>query len=202
MKRGILRHIICLAPFAVLSVFTPLYGQYYNEQPEDDSHAGHFFIAPDFGLMLGTVTRIEVSPSLGYNLTDRLSVAVGGRYEFLKDSRQYFPYISYSTNIFGIRAYSELDVIKNLNKVIPLGMNSGIFGHIEYEGLSLDRQYFDYPPQAGRLWHSTMLLGGGLREQAGQRVSFSILALWDTDTSSRSLYTNPIIRMGFQIYLK
>jgi hypothetical protein len=169
-----------------------------NEQ----SVAGKFFIAPDLGLLLGTVTRIEVSPAIGYYLTERISVAVGGRYEYLKDSRNYYQMYSYKTNIYGLRAYTELDVIKNFDNVIPLGLSLGIFGHLEYEGLSLERKYFDYPnyPSEGRFWYSTALVGGGIRQPAGQRASFNLLFLWDTDTSIASLYSNPILRMGFQIY--
>ncbi len=191
---------------ACLGHFSTATGQYeYGPErlpePEAENRAGKFFIAPDFGLMFGTVTRIDVSPALGYYLTNRLSIAIGGRYEFLKDSRQY-TFNNYKTHIYGMRAYSELDVIRNLDKVIPLGINSAIFGHIEYEGLSLEKRYFDYPtyPLDGRFWYSTTLIGVGLRQPAGQRAAFSLLFLWDTDTSSFSLYTNPILRMGFQLY--
>ena len=173
-----------------------------RKAPEEQSMAGKFFIAPDLGLMLGTITRIEVSPAFGYYLTDRLSVAVGGRYEYLKDSRNFYPYQSYSTNIYGVRAYTELDVIKDLNNVIPLGLNLGIFGHLEYEGLSLEKKYFDLtsPYGDGRFWYSTSLIGGGIRQPAGQRASFNLLFLWDMNSSINSLYNNPIFRMGFQIY--
>ncbi|HYW96127.1 MAG TPA: hypothetical protein VE870_11100 [Bacteroidales bacterium] len=189
--------------FALLSSL-PVMSQYQSgAEEENQEKAGTFFIAPDFGLMLGTVTRIDISPSLGYYLTNRLSVAIGGRYEYLSDSRQYSYYRNFKTHIFGTRAYAELDVIQNLNNIIPLGMNSGIFGHIEYEGLSLERAYFDYssPGLSGRFWHSTMLIGAGLRQPAGNRVAFNILVLWDTDTTLGTLYNNPVIRMGFVIYL-
>ncbi len=195
--------------FALLvlcSFFLPLSAQYqtYYDEEYGADNGGKFFIAPDFGLLLGTVTRIEISPALGYYLTNRLSFALGGRYEYIKDSRDYFYYNSYSTNIYGMRAYTELDVIQDLDKVIPLRLHVGIFGHLEYEGLSLERQYFDPVNQleGGRFWHSTALIGAGLRQPAGQRVSFNVTFLWDTDSSSRSLYSNPIMRIGFQIFLK
>ena len=205
MKNNAYRIILFLFSFLVFIFHDSSLSAQVESLPEDDvENAGRFFIAPDFGLMLGTVTRIEVSPALGYYLTNRISVAAGGRYEYLKESRSYYSYNAYSTHIYGMRLYGELDVIKNLNNVIPLGLNSGIFGHIEYEGLSLEKQYFDFPyyPANGRFWHSTALIGAGLRQPAGQRASFNLLFLWDTDTSSRSLYNNPIVRMGFQIYLR
>ncbi len=175
----------------------------YREMGEDEGTAGKFFIAPDFGLVLGTVTRIDLSPALGYYLTNRLYAAAGPRYEFLKDSRQYFPFAKYKTHIYGLRAYAGLDIVRDLNNVIPLGLNLGLFGHIEYEGLSLERQYFDYPsyPPEGRFWHSTALVGAGIRQPAGNKAAFNLLFLWDTDTSTRSLYNSPVIRMGFLIFL-
>ena len=43
---------------------------------------GMFFLSPDLGLMVGTTTRIEVSPTLGYYLNDRLCLAGGFIYEY------------------------------------------------------------------------------------------------------------------------
>ena len=198
--------------YRILNIFLILTGIFggltaasaqYRGEDDEEKTAGKLFIAPDFGLTLGTVTRIDLSPAFGYYLTNRISVAAGPRYEYLRDSRQYFPFSRYQTHIFGVRAYAGLDVIRDLNNIIPLGLHLGIFGHIEYEGLSLERQYFDYPyfPPEGRFWHDTALVGAGIRQPASNKAFFNLLFLWDTDSPSRSLYESPIIRMGFLIFL-
>jgi hypothetical protein len=157
------------------------------------------FLGGNFGLQIGTVTNIEISPLVGYHITTRLAGGVGARYEYYKDSRNYFPFIPFKTNIYGGSVFSRYMVIQDLNRLIGLGPSSGIFAHTEYEILSLERKYFEVPAtlQEGRFYLHSVLAGGGLYQPVGRRSAFTLAVLWNLNQTASSPYTNPIIRVGF-----
>ncbi len=167
-------------------------------QDEDYYNQGKFFISPDFGLIVGTITRIEVSPVLGYYVSDRLSLAAGFTYQYYKQSGDYF--VNFKTNIYGPRAYASYILIKNLGEILPVQSNIEILTHLEYEALSLENKYFALiPSETGRFWFHTALIGGGISQTTSQRIKLNALILWDVDTSTLSPNSNPIIRIGIQI---
>ena len=174
---------------------------HYNslEAQDDINYKGKFFIAPDFGLIIGNSTQIEVSPVLGYYFTDRFSVAAGFKYEYYKLTRYYSD--NFETNIFGPRLYVRYSVIKNLGDILPVQSNIEILAHAEFESLSLERKYFMNPTLDGRFWYNTVLIGGGISQIASPRIKFNAIILWDVDTSTLSPFTNPIFRIGIQIML-
>jgi hypothetical protein len=143
---------------------------------------------------------IDVSSALGYYINDRLSVAGGFIYEYYKQSYSYAP--TYETSIYGPRAYTRFTVVKNLSNILPVQSNTEIFAHLEYESLSLENEYFGlYPDETSRFWYHTALVGGGISQNSSPRIKFNFTVLWDMDTSSRSPYSNPVIRVGIQILL-
>jgi len=167
---------------------------------DDTENKGKFFITPDIGLMFGTVTSIEISPMLGYYLTNRLSVAAGFRYEYYKDSRAYFGYDPYQTSIYGPRTQLRFTFIENIDNILPLKMYSALFLQVENETLSLESRYYAFPnyEDEGRFWKNYTLFGGGIRQPVAPNLVFNAVILWDIDNSTVSPYTNPIIRIGFQ----
>jgi len=171
---------------------------------DEESLRGELFIAPDFGLMLGNINRIEFSPALGYYLSDRISIAGGFRYEFFSQTRVYTNQSVIKTNIFGPRAFARCIIFENIGELLPIGMGTTLFSHIELETSSLERKYFDYPnyPDDGRFWYTTVLVGGGFSQVASERIHVNFLLLWDTSGGTISLYNNPIIRFGFQFFLR
>jgi hypothetical protein len=122
---------------------------------------GQYFLGPDIGLMFGTINRIEIAPVLGYYLTNRLSVAAGFKYEFYSENSLYTTYGSVKTHIYGPRAFARFAVFNNIGEYLPVGMNSSIFMHAEFESNSLSSNYFYNPAVTdnSRFWHSTVLLG-------------------------------------------
>ena len=70
------------------------------------------FFGGNFGLQLGTYTNIEVSPLVGLWLLPRLSVAAGPTYQYYKD-----PYGN--TDLWGLRAFTRITLIQDLNKLMP-----------------------------------------------------------------------------------
>ncbi len=170
---------------------------------EEEERKGQFYLAPDIGLLFGTVTRIEFSPLLGYYLTNRLTLAGGFRYEYYKDSRNYYGYTSYSTSIYGPRLQARFILIHNIDNILPIRLNAGLFILAEQEFLSLERRYFDFPnyDEDGRFFKPITLIGGGISQQAGRNSFFNVMVLYDLNNDISSPYVNPIIRIGFQIGL-
>jgi hypothetical protein len=171
---------------------------------DEEKMNGELFLAPDFGLMLGTINRIEFSPALGYYLTDRFCVAGGFKYEFYSETRLYTYQSAIKTNIYGPRVFAQYTIFRNLGDFLPVGSSTGLFTHIEFESSSLEKRYFYYPynPEKGRFWYHTILVGGGFSQAVSDKINLNILVLWDTSGGSISLYNNPVIRFGFQFFLR
>ena len=157
------------------------------------------FFGGNFGLQLGTVTNIEVSPIIGYKVTPRLSGGIGIRYEYYKDSRNIPGYIPFETNILGGSLFSRYILIQNIEEVIGLGLNASILVQAEYELLSLEKQYFEVPSTLddGRFPLHSVLFGGGLYQPVGRRSGLVLMVLWNLNQTASSPYSNPIIRLGF-----
>ena len=164
--------IIIFGLFVIISESYSQDYRYQRENEEENELPGRFFIAPDFGLVLGDITRIEFSPSLGYHLSPRFILGLGGRYEYVREKDFFTNRISIKTNIFGYRLFSRLIVIENVAEIIPIQIPLGIFGHIEFESLSLEEKYFlpgaPFDAQE-RFWLNSVLAGGGINQPTGPR---------------------------------
>ena len=155
------------------------------------------FFGGMLALQIGSYTAIEVSPLVGYRLTPRLSLAAGIKYEYLSNKQVGY---NFSTHIYGFRTFTRYHLIPNLADLLGGGINLGLFAQLEYEGLSLERQYFDYPayPPDGRFWLSSVLIGGGISVPTGARGAVNFSILYNLNETANSIYyNNPIIRFGF-----
>ncbi len=157
------------------------------------------FFGGNFGLTFGSTTSIIVSPLAGYRITPKLSGGLGIRYEYYKNS--YPGYVPYSTNIYGGSVFTRYMLIQNLGKALKLeGLGTGIFVQGEYELLNLESQYFDISnthPEQKRFNLHSVLVGGGIYQPIGERSGFLITVLWNLNESINSVYSNPLIRLGF-----
>jgi hypothetical protein len=153
------------------------------------------FFGGNFGMQFGTITNIEVSPLIGYHITPRLSAGIGTRFEYFKDKGLIYPY---ETTIYGGSVFSRFVVIQNLGEGLGIGLNTGLFTQVEYEMLSLEREYFEPPYNGtGRFLVHSVLVGGGIIQPIGRRSAFLLSVLYNLNESARSPYSNPIIRIGF-----
>jgi hypothetical protein len=149
------------------------------------------FFGGNFGLQFGTITDIQVSPVIGLWIFPRLAVAVGPDYRFYK-------YRNDRTNIYGGKGYMQFVVIKDINSVIPVGVNIGVFLHVEDELLSLESSFWKNPPiTSDRFYINTILAGGGISQQIGKRSSLNFMVLWALNDSGYEVYSNPEIRVSF-----
>ncbi|HRD16319.1 MAG TPA: hypothetical protein PK181_05800 [Methanothrix soehngenii] len=149
------------------------------------------FFGGSFGLQFGTVTNIKVAPLAGIWLLPRIAAGAGPTFQYYKD-----PFGR--TSIYGGRAMLQLTLIQNLNNIIPIGLNAGIYVNGEYEALSLQRAFFTSDPDAiGRFWHGTFLAGAGLSQPTGRRSSMNISFLWSITGNEYGIYDTPEIRIEF-----
>lgn len=140
------------------------------------SFSDRLFFGGNFGLMFGTITYAEISPLVGYRITERLSAGPGISYIYLQDNR-----FGLSTSIYGGRVFARYNITDYL------------FGHGEYEVLNRESPY----SLEGRINVTSIFVGGGYRQRISPNSFLFIMGLWNLNDSEYSIYRNPIIRVGF-----
>jgi hypothetical protein len=182
-----------LSVILVLSMGMAAAGQGAGERgpSERPSFSQRLFFGGSFGLQLGTITNIDLAPIAGVWLLPRVAAGAGPSFQYYKD-----PYGA--TVIYGGRALIQLTLIQDLNNVLPLGLNLGIFATGEYEGLSLEKEFFSSTPASdGRLYYDSFLVGAGLSQPTGMRSSLNISFLWCITGNDYGIYNSPEIRFEF-----
>lgn len=178
MNSKVMKLKLVVVFFLVLSS-TVLFGQ-------GEENKGNFkdkiFVGGNFGAQFGDITSIEISPLVGYRITEKFSSGIGGTYIYYKvKARQGIP--SYSTNIYGGRIFSQYRVIENA------------LAYTEIEVLNLEVQDpISY--ELSRKNVPSWLVGGAYIQPIGGRASLNLYMLWDVIEDENSPYQNPIIRIG------
>jgi hypothetical protein len=148
------------------------------------------FFGGQLGLQFGTYTNIQVAPMVGLWVMPRIAVAIGPNYQFYKD-----PY--YKTSLYGGNAYVQFVPLRDLNNIIPLGIHTGFFLHLEDELLSLESAVWDPQRTSNRFVINTILAGCGISQPMGGRASMNLYFLWALNNNMYGLYSNPEIRLSF-----
>ena len=132
-----------------------------------------------FGASFGTITNIDLSPSIGYKVKDFWLAGVGTRYVYFSDKR-FNP--AFTTNIYGGGPFTQLYFLESF------------LVHSEYEFLNVEQlDSFEE-----RTFIQSWLVGGGYRSSIGGGNSFaSFIVLFDLIQDANSPYTNPIFRVNF-----
>lgn len=127
------------------------------------------------------VTYFNLSPQLGYRITDRYSAGLGVTYIYVND-RNYSP--SYTLNIYGGSVFNRFLITDFL------------FAHAEYEVINGPWDF--YGNRRFNLYN--VWAGGGLRQAVGNS-SMNIYALWNLNENDYSIYyfPSPQIRISVGI---
>ncbi len=148
------------------------------------------FTGGGIGLQIGQLTLIDVSPHLGYFLTDQLALGIGGTYQYYNVRTTYY---KYSTSIWGARTFGRYYIIPEA------------FAHVEYEYLNYASALIDpygyFTGDTERVGVNNVLVGGGYRQSLGGNAWLNLIILWNVNESVYTLYDNPIIRMGVDLGL-
>lgn len=133
------------------------------------------------GLQFGTLTRIEVSPQVGYWFTQRVIAGLNMTYQYyrLKD-----PAYTIETSIYGGGTFGRFFFTQN------------IFAHAEIESLNIE--FADsYPPyDLSRKWITSYFVGGGFMQRFSKKGGVYMMLLWNLNQTIESPYSNPVIRGG------
>lgn len=117
------------------------------------------------------VTYFNLSPQVGYRITNRYSAGLGLTYIYVND-RSYVP--SYSLNIYGGSIFNRYLITHFL------------FAHAEYEVINGPWDFY----RNLRFNLYNVWAGGGLRQTAGSS-SINIYALWNLNENDYSSYYFP-----------
>ncbi len=159
-----------------------------NEKPPFKER---IFYGGSLGLQFGTQTNIEVLPVVGLWVLPRVAVAAGPGFRFYR-------YQNVNTSIYSVRGYIQLVPVRDINKMLPLGVHTSIILQFEDEGLSLDSKYWhnvDRDPK--RFWVNQIMAGPGISQQMGKKSSLNILILWTLNNNGYSIYNDPVLRISF-----
>lgn len=150
-------------------------------ESEKPSFKERLYFGGNLGLNFGDIVFIEVSPLVGYMLSNKASVGTGVIYQYLEFRRP-----SFSTSIYGGRVFGRYNLFESL------------FAYAEYEALNL--QFINRDNQIIREWVPGLLVGGGyfIRFGSRQRSGLNVMVLYNLlHDPLRSPYPSDIIfRVG------
>lgn len=138
------------------------------------------YFGGNFGIQVGTSTFVEVSPLVGYRITEKFSAGLGATYQYYHYRDRYY---DLETNVYGGRLFGRYLFTDNL------------FGHLEYEYLNLEA--FDFYRR--RVDVESILAGGGYLQRFGNNSAIVAMILYNFTESAYTPYQNPIIRIGVNI---
>lgn len=152
------------------------------------------FFGGGLGLQFGTLTLIDISPVVGYRITEKFETGLGFTYKYYRIKDYYIDYntgIAYDlkSNILGGSVFTRYHITEN------------IFVHAEYESLQYKYDEY-YNPGIGLQSDkrtaiiNSIFVGGGYRQRISQGSYFFMMALWNLNDGALSPYSNPILRMG------
>ncbi len=161
------------------------------------SFGSRIFAGGNVGLQFGSVTLIDISPMIGYRLTENIDVGITFTYKYYNYKDYYYysntnQYFDLKTNIFGGGVFGRYHFTENL------------FAHaeVEYLDFSIDT-YSIYNnglvKEKEKIGITSIFIGGGYKQALGENAFLTLLLLYNLNETTNSPYTNPVIRVGFGI---
>lgn len=159
------------------------------------------FFGGNFGLQFGDITLIDVSPLVGYRITDKVAAGISLSYKYYQNKKFFYnqysnSFMEMTSNIYGASIFGRHYFVENL------------FAHAEYEYLIYSYDNYRRNSTSSNYSKSTetvdvpgLFLGGGYQQLIGGRTYFTITILYNVMESQYSPYSNPIIRAGVSIGL-
>jgi hypothetical protein len=151
-----------------------------RKHPPKERFIDKLFTGGNIGAQFGNVTFLDISPLVGYKITDKIAAGIGATYQYYHYKDRYY---DLETNVYGGRVFGRYLFTDYL------------FGHAEYEYLNLEA--FDFKRR--RVDVESILVGGGYIQKIGPRASIIAMILYNFTESAYTPYSNPIIRVGFNL---
>ncbi len=184
---------ICLIVLAAIQLSAIAQGDDYvkpekTKKPKTNQKSefwDRIYVGGGLGAQFGNVTVIDISPLVGYRVTDRFSAGLGLNYQYysIRINNDKF-----STSIYGGRTFARFNVLDFL------------FLHSEFEMLNWDcPRYEPTGFVTDRLWVPGLLIGGGLFQPfgGGGGSGLFLMGLYNILYTDCTPYNNPLVlRMG------
>lgn len=143
------------------------------------------FFGGNLGLYFGSLTYINVSPTIGYRFSDRMGAGLGPAYSYYSDKRD--KNYTYTTNTYGGRLFGQYLITDQL------------MAYSEYEMINVEVPNLLFT-RLIRKNISSLFIGGGYLQRFGSGNSgISLMILYNVLESDYQIYENPIIRTGINI---
>jgi len=187
--------------FLILLIWILVPSALNAQHSNNDEEPKRWFVGGNIGLQFGYVTLIDVSPIVGYMITDRFAVGTGASYKYYR-IREYFfdsyqnQWKRFQSHIYGGPLFARYYIAKQF------------FAQTEYEYLRFRNEVYvqntsvqKYDREYQHVNVHSMFVGGGYRQFFGSGNAFEIMLLWNLNETPDSPYNNPVIRMGVAIGL-
>ncbi len=153
-----------------------------NKAYSQRSFGSRIFVGGNLGLQFGNPTLIDISPLIGYRITEQVDAGVSLTYKYYSGSYKYSNTTQeFNTNIFGGGVFSRYNFTESL------------FAHAEVEYLNFNMEQINSGIIENRnIGVTSVFIGGGIKQSFA-----TIMLLYNLNETMNSPYTNPIIRIGF-----
>jgi hypothetical protein len=151
-----------------------------EQQKNDWLNIQRFYWGGNVGAWVGNPTFVDVSPLVGYMITPKFGIGIGGIYNYY--AYTYGAY-QYKVNMYGGRLNARYFIFENA------------FLQAGWDRINRDNPFSVKPDT--RIWIDNLLVGGGYRFAAGDNFGAVISGLWNLNQGPLSPYPNPILQIGF-----
>ncbi|MFY0653661.1 MAG: hypothetical protein JXQ96_16575 [Cyclobacteriaceae bacterium] len=167
-----MKKLLIIAVVTFLSVSVS-HAQTQNEIGDRSDWQDRIFTGGNVGFQFGTITNINLSPTLGYRITNAFSAGVGVSYVYQK-------FASISRTHYGGNVFARYNITQQF------------FAMTQYESLSID------VGGSRRIGLNSFMVGGGIQQPLGGNAvaSFTVLYNLSYDETKPTIYDSPIVIGG------
>lgn len=158
-------------------------GSLINPTKKDDVHydiSDKVMLGGNLSLAFGSMSMVEVTPLIGYNLSPRVTIGASLTYMYFSYTSDIY---SYSAQNFGGGLFGKIRVYKDF--------------YLQVEPQMLNIKYVDYSGNEKRKWVFNGLAGVTFRSRLGERFAVDYSILWNMNQTQDSPYDNPVIKVAF-----
>lgn len=185
-KNHILFLLVIIAGLSVAQVDSVYYGDNPSQKrmkqrsQRNSDLRERLMYGGNFAVWFGNYTYINLSPTIGYRLTDKMQVGIGGIYNY---SSYRYKNAHYFQNIYGSHVFARYLVYDYL------------FVQGQYDRLN-QPNYLLYNYKDQRVWVDYVMVGGGLRQPLGKHAAAMTTIMFNLTPSPLSVYSNPYVQIG------